>query len=75
MASKPPIDLQSALAAAKLKLSEPAPSPKSQRVSRAMHTDLETLKTKKSARANGDGALTLETLAKAWVKTKNFPKA
>ena len=76
MAKKPPIDLETALAAAKAKLAgaQQVPLPQSSASSRVAKTSLSNVAKPKTASSKEDGALTLEKLAKAWAKTKNFPK-
>lgn len=76
MAKKPPIDLQAALAAAKAKLAEPPQRVSPLSIERATQPKMPKPKAEKSnkAQSNDGSLLTLEKLAQAWVKTKNFPK-
>lgn len=77
MAKLPPIDLQAALAAAKVKLAEPPKRVSSPPVNAASQSKAARPKTAqpKGTLSRDDSSLTLEKLAQAWVQTKNFPKS
>lgn len=76
MAKKPPIDLQTALAAAKAKLAEPPQRVSPLRLERALPPKISKPKATKPNKSpsQDEASLTLEKLAQAWVRTKNFPK-
>jgi hypothetical protein len=76
MTKKPPMDLQSALAAAKAKLAEPPKRVLPSSVNRESQPKAPNPKLVKAnkSQSQDEPALTLEKLAQAWVQTKNFPK-